>query len=122
MTAGRVEVPCVPVLTLSAATLTALALGTAGMLTAQTPSAIPCAFSALSGVGCPFCGLTHGVAAIGAGNLDAALVANPLAPLACVLAVVLPAVHARRRSVEVSAPLLWVLAAIVAITWLGRLS
>jgi len=122
VTAGRIEVPCVPVLALSAATLMAFALGATGRLTAQTPSAIPCAFSAISGIDCPFCGLTHGVAALGAGNLDAALVANPLAPLACVLAVVLPAVHARRRAVQVSAPLLWVLAAIVAVTWVGRLS
>jgi len=122
VTAARIELPAVAVLALSAATLGACALGAADLLSAQTSSGMPCVLSAISGVDCPFCGLTHGVAALGAGRLALAFEANPLAPLACALAVVLPAAYARRRPLEVSAPLLWALAAIVALAWLARLA
>jgi hypothetical protein len=44
-----------------------------------------CPFRALTGVPCPFCGMTHAVLALGRGDLRGALAANPAAPLVLVI-------------------------------------
>src|SRR5688572_542698 len=112
MTRARVRLPRLPVLGLSAATLGVLVLGAAGAPAAGMRS-LPCVFAAITGLDCPFCGLTHGVAVLGAGNPRGAVHSNLLAPLVAILAIVLPAAHVRREHVEVASGLLWALLAIV---------
>ena len=41
---------------------------------------LPCLFRSATGLVCPLCGMTHGIAALGAGDIGAALAAHPLAP------------------------------------------
>lgn len=117
-----VEVPVLPAVGLSAATGGALLLGSAGVLTAAGDSGLTCLFSMATGTDCPFCGLTHGVAALGAGDVGAALAANPLAPLAVALALTVPAalLRSRRLAVHWAAP--WSLGALVVAVWLLRLA
>ena len=47
-------------------------------------AAIPCAFRTLTGVDCPFCGMTRATVALAHGDVAAALAAHPLAPLVLV--------------------------------------
>lgn len=118
--AHLVEIPVLPVIGLSAATGGALALGTAGVVTSATGTGLTCLFAAATGVPCPFCGMTHGVAALGAGDLGAAVAANPLAPLAVALAVAVPGVLLVRRRLAVAPAALWALALLVSAVWLAR--
>ncbi len=74
-----------------------------------------------TGVDCPFCGLTHGVAALGAGDISAALAANPLAPLAVGLALAVPFALLRGRRLQVHPAAPWALAALLLVVWLVRL-
>lgn len=115
-----VRIPALPAVGLSAATGGALVLGAAGLIGGATATGLTCVFAAVTGVDCPFCGLTHGVAALGAGDPAAALAANPLAPLAVGLAVAVPAVLLRRRRLQVAPAALWALAALVVVVWLVR--
>lgn len=115
-----VEVPVLPAVGLSAATGGAFLLGTAGVLGAASTTGLTCLFSAASGVDCPFCGLTHGIAALGAGDLTGAVAANPLAPLALALALAVPLALLRDRRLSVHRAAPWALAAIVAFVWLVR--
>ena len=117
-----VEVPVLPAVGLSAATGGALALGAAGVLGAASGTGLTCLFSAATGVDCPFCGLTHGVAALGGGDVGGALAAHPLAPLAVVLAllVALALLRGRRLAVHRVAP--WALGTLVVAAWLVRLA
>jgi Protein of unknown function (DUF2752) len=117
-----VEVPIMPAVGLSAATGAAFLLGSAGALGAASTTGLTCPFSAVSGVDCPFCGLTHGVAALGAGDVSAALAANPLAPLALALALTVPLALLRERRLAVHRASPWVLAMLVAVVWLARLA
>jgi hypothetical protein len=118
--AGRIEVPVLPAVGLSAATGGALALGAAGLLSGASAAGLPCLFAATTGVDCPFCGLTHGVAALGAGDLGAAVAANPLAPLAVVLALAVTVALLGRGRLAVAPVVLWALAGLVVVAWLGR--
>lgn len=115
-----VEVPVLPAVGLSAATGGTFLLGTAGVLGAATTTGATCLFSAATGADCPFCGLTHGVAALGAGDVAGAFAANPLAPLALALAVAVPVALVRngRLAVHEAAP--WALAVLIAVLWLVR--
>jgi hypothetical protein len=115
-----VDVPVVPAAGLSAATGGAFLLGSAGVLGAATTTGVTCVFSMASGVDCPFCGLTHGVAALGAGDVGAAVALHPLAPLAVALALAVPLALLRRRRLEVPWTAPWALAAVVAAVWLVR--
>jgi len=117
-----VEVPLLPAVGLSAATGGAFALGTAGVLGAAGGSGLTCLFSTATGLDCPFCGLTHGVAALGAGDVAAAVAANPLAPLAVGLALAVPLALLRGRPLEVHWAAPWALAGLLAAVWLVRLS
>jgi hypothetical protein len=116
-----VSVPVLPAVGLSAATGGAFVLGTVGLLGGATASGLSCVFAALTGVDCPFCGLTHGVAALGAGDPAGALAANPLAPLALALAITVPAVLLRRQRLQVTPAVLWALVALVLVVWGARI-
>jgi hypothetical protein len=119
LTAARVELPLLPAVGLSAATGGAFLLGTAGLLTSAS-AGLTCIFSAATGVDCPFCGMTHGVAALGAGDLSAAVAHNPLSPLALALALAVPFTLLRGRRLHVHRAAPWALAALVVGVWLLR--
>ena len=119
-TAGRVEIPFLPAVGLSAATGGALALGAAGVISGASAVGLPCLFAASTGVDCPFCGLTHGVAALGAGDLGAAVAAHPLAPLAVALALAVGVALPARRRLAVAPVALPALAVLVMTVWLLR--
>ena len=115
-----IVVPVVPAVGLSAATGGAFVLGAASLLGGTTATGLSCVFAALTGVDCPFCGLTHGVAALGAGDPAGALAAHPLAPIAVGLAIAVPAVLLRRHRLQVAPAVLWALIALVLVVWLAR--
>ena len=126
MTAARaatgVDVPVLPALGLSAATGGALALGEAGLLSGARGDRAACVFAAVSGLDCPLCGMTHAVAALGAGDVGAALAAHPLAPLAVALALGVPLALLRRGRLTVPASALRALALVVVVAWVVRLT
>lgn len=117
---GRVDVPVLPAVGLSTATGGAFLLGTAGLLGGAGATGLTCLFAAVTGVDCPFCGLTHGVAALGAGDVGAALAHNPLAPLAVGLALAVPLALLRDRRLAVPRAAPWALALLVVAAWLVR--
>ncbi len=117
----RLAIPLVPSVALSAATAGAAALGAAGVLSASVAGPGTCLLSAATGVPCPFCGLTHGVAELGAGHVATAVALHPLAPLAALLALALPVALARGRALTVAPAALATLAALVVATWIVRL-
>jgi hypothetical protein len=119
---SSVALPLVPSVGLSVATAGAAALGAAGVAGASLTGAPTCLFAAATGAPCPFCGLTHGVAELGAGHLAAAVALHPLAPLAALLAIAVPIALARGRSLAVPVPALVVLAALLVTTWIARLA
>jgi hypothetical protein len=119
---GRVAIPLVPSVGLSAATSATAALGAAGVLSASFVGLPTCLFAATTGVPCPFCGLTHGVAELGAGHLATAVALHPLAPLAALLALAVPVALLRGRTLAVAPAALWSLAAIVLLTWIVRVA
>jgi hypothetical protein len=104
------------------ATTGAAALGAAGLLSASSPGAPTCLFAAATAVPCPFCGLTHGVAELGAGHVAAAVALHPLAPLAALLALAVPIALLRRRPLAMSPAALAALAVIVVLTWIVRMT
>jgi len=118
---NRVALPIVPSVGLSVATTGAAALGTAGLLSASVAGPATCLFAAATGVPCPFCGLTHGVAELGAGNIATAVTLHPLAPLAALLALAVPVALARGRTLTVAPAALAGLAALIVLTWIARL-
>lgn len=120
--AGRVEIPVLPALGLSAATAGALALGAAGLISGTTAGGLPCLFAAATDTPCPFCGMTHGIAALGAGDLGAAVVANPLAPLAVALALAVPVALRAQRRLAMAPVVAWALAGLVIVSWLARVA
>jgi len=117
---NRVALPLVPSVGLSVATSGAAALGAAGLLSASVVGLPTCLFLAATGVACPFCGLTHGVAELGAGNVATAVALHPLAPVAALLALAVPFALLRGRSLTVPAAALWALLALVLLTWMAR--
>lgn len=119
---NRVAIPLAPSIGLSAATTGTAALGAAGVIGASVAGPVTCVFAAATGMPCPFCGLTHGVAELGAGNVQAAVALHPLAPLAAVLALAVPVALLRRRTIEVPPAALYALAALVLLTWIGRIA
>jgi hypothetical protein len=119
---NRVALPLVPSVGLSAATTGTAALGAAGVLGASFSGLPSCLFAAATGVPCPFCGLTHGVAELGAGNVASAVALHPLAPLAAMLAVAVPLALLRRRVLAVPPAALVALAAVVLLTWIVRIA
>ena len=118
---NRVALPLVPSVGLSVATTGAAALGAAGVLSASVAGPVTCLFSAVTGVPCPFCGLTHGVAELGAGHVATAVALHPLAPLAALLALAVPVALLRSRALTIAPAALAALAALVVLTWIARL-
>jgi hypothetical protein len=119
---NRVAIPLAPSIGLSAATSGAAALGTAGVLSASVAGPGTCVFAAATGVPCPFCGLTHGVAELGAGHLQAAVALHPLAPLAVLLALAVPVTLLRRRALATTPAALAALTALLLLTWIVRVA
>lgn len=118
---ASIAVPVIPAVGLSAATGGAFVLGSAGLLGGTTATGVACLFSMASGVDCPFCGLTHGVAALGAGDIGAALALNPLSPLALALALAVPLALRRNHRLAVPWQGIWMLAVLVTVVWLVRI-
>ena len=118
--AAGIEVPLLPAVGLSLATGGALLLGGVGLLGSASGDGLPCLLAAATGIDCPFCGLTHGVAALGTGDVGAALAHNPLAPLAVTLAAAVPLALARGRRLAVPWVMPWALAVLVCVVWLAR--
>jgi hypothetical protein len=98
------------------------ALGATGVLSASLVGLPTCLFLAATGVACPFCGLTHGVAELGAGNVASAVALHPLAPVAALLALAVPFALLRGRSLTVPAAALWAFVALVLLTWMARVA
>jgi hypothetical protein len=77
-------------------------------------AAIPCGFHALTGVRCPFCGMTRASVALAQGDFAGALAAHPLAPVVLVAAAWAMWTLARGRIPRVPAT---VLLGAVALVW-----
>jgi Protein of unknown function (DUF2752) len=92
---------------------------------------LPCPLRTLTGVPCPFCGMTTATVAITHGNWAAAAAANPLAYLVAALVIGTAPVLARRAVGWQSAPRPWsaetrrrterIVACLVALSWLFQL-
>jgi hypothetical protein len=117
-----VAIPVLPSVGLSVATSATATLGAAGVLSAGFVGLPTCLLMATTGVPCPFCGLTHGIAELGAGHLSTAVALHPLAPLAALLALAVPVALTRRHTLTVPAAAPWSLAALVLATWIVRLA
>ena len=81
-----------------------------------------CPWRVLTGLRCPFCGLTHATVALGDGDVHGALAHHPLAPLALALALVPAVVVAFGGGAWLSRGVrpLVVLGAVLAL-WVGQL-
>ena len=81
-----------------------------------------CPFKAVTGINCPFCGMTRATLALGAGDWHAALGFHALAPLvlAGMLALMAVIVVGRSDVLMRGRRLTWILGAIAAI-WVLRL-
>lgn len=91
----------------------------AGVLLPALPGhpGLPCPLRAITGVPCPFCGMTTSVEATVHGHLGVAATANPVGILAVVVAVVLLVT----RPATVRLPPAWVLGVGVLAMWLFEL-
>jgi hypothetical protein len=92
---------------------------------------LPCPLRTLTGVPCPFCGLTTATVALTHGNWAAAALANPLAYLAAGLAIGTAPVLVARAAGRATEPRAWsaaarrrarwALAVVVALSWIFQL-
>ena len=108
----------------SLAVLGVVALGAAGY--APDPDFTLCPFRLLTGLPCPFCGLTHSLFALGAGHVGRSFAFSPLGPVVLVLALAfLTAVAVARvrvASVVIPRSAPRVLLVLVLATWAVRLA
>ena len=74
--------------------------GAAALPLLPGPDGLPCPLRALTGIPCPFCGMTTSVTAAVHLDVAAAVAANPAGLVAVVAAIVLLVAH-RRRAVSV---------------------
>jgi Protein of unknown function (DUF2752) len=106
---------------LSACCVGAAALGGASGVDVSHPGTPGCVFRAVTGLPCPFCGLTHSMMAWGQGDLGAVVAQNPLGllllPLAVVLLVVGVRAMLRRRRFAWPVPALWAGLALLVVSW-----
>jgi hypothetical protein len=101
------------------------------VLTSHTPLALPCPLRTLTGVPCPFCGMTTAATRLGTGQLRAALAANPFILLLAALTAVMAVLVVARLLGAAPAPAPWppprqrtarrVVAVLVGISWLYQL-
>jgi Protein of unknown function (DUF2752) len=92
---------------------------------------LPCPLRTLTGVPCPFCGLTTATVALTHGNWAGAAAANPLAYLAAGLAIGTAPVLVARAAGRAAEPrswsaatrrrVRWSLAVVVALSWIFQL-
>jgi hypothetical protein len=92
---------------------------------------LPCPLRTLTGVPCPFCGLTTATVALGHGNWAATAAANPLAYVAAALVVGTAPVLLARAAGRATAPrrwsagarrrAQWSVAVLVALSWIFQL-
>ncbi len=92
---------------------------------------LPCPLRTLTGVPCPFCGLTTATVALTHGNWPAAAAASPLACLVAGLAIGTAPVLVARATGRAAAPRAWpaaarrrarwLAAAVVALSWVFQL-
>ena len=97
----------------------------------ETGIGLPCPLRALTGVPCPMCGMTTAATGLAAGDLDAALTANPfvlvLAGLTLCMAVLMAARVAGRAAPAAQWPAsrrrqaYWVVAALLTASWAFQL-
>lgn len=78
---------------------------------------LPCPLRTLTGVPCPFCGLTTATVALAHGNWAAAAAANPLAYLAAGLAIGTAPVLLARAAGRAATPRAWSAAACRRVRW-----
>lgn len=102
-----------------------LAVGAAGSAAAQgtlVNDGPGCPLRAMTGLPCPFCGMTHATVALGGGHWREALGFHPLAPLvlAGMLALMAMIIIGRSDVLSRGRRLPWILGAIGAI-WVARL-
>jgi hypothetical protein len=106
---------------LSACCVGATVLGAASDPSLAAPGSGLCPFSLLTGVPCPFCGLTRSMFALGEGHVGGAAAQNPLGLLLLPLAVVLLVAGGRAvaggRRLSWPVPVLWIGLAVVLGTW-----
>lgn len=57
------------------------AFGSQAVRSSLADGGIACMFREITGLVCPFCGLTHATLDLGHGNIGSALAAHPLSPL-----------------------------------------
>lgn len=111
---------------LAACSAGALLMGWSGVGTPTDTSLILCPLRAATGIPCPFCGMTHGLLAVGDGDLHGALSHAPATPLVLALTVAIlvagPIALARRRVIRWPS---WATTTVVAIVlgiWMLRLA
>ena len=89
------------------------------------PGAPGCLLRAVTGIPCPFCGLTHSMMALGQGNLAAAVAQNPLGllllPLAVAVLVLGVRVVLRGGRIRWRAPVLWAGLGLVLASWVVQI-
>jgi hypothetical protein len=106
---------------LSACCVGATVLGAAASPSLATPGAGMCPFSLLTGLPCPFCGLTRSMLALGEGHLGGAAAQNPLGlvllPAAVLLLVAGGRAIVRGRRLSWPVPVLWIGLAVVVASW-----
>lgn len=107
------------------AAVVGLVIGAAGPARWQAAIATAgpvCPVFGLTGVACPFCGMTRATLALGAGEWDRALALHPLAPVVAIGALALLAIVALGRAdalLRGRRP--WYLLGAIAAIWVARL-
>jgi hypothetical protein len=126
--ARRVQLPAGAdriVVGLSACCVGAAVVGAVSGADVHHAGAPGCLFREVTGLPCPFCGLTHSMMALGQLDLGAAVMQNPLGLLLLPLAIVLLAagvpVMLRRRRLSWPVPALWAGLAVLLLSWVVQI-
>ena len=100
----------------AAAIVGGLVLGACGLESVHGPQ---CVFLSITGLPCPFCGMTRATLALGAGDVARAFALHPLAPFVLVASFAMAVHVARGRTFSRRAPAI-VLGALAAM-WVAKL-